>query len=95
MTAASASPSGPRPAPPTLDPAVGGGDSSRMFERIDANHDGYITPDEIDAASAHRFDRMDANHDGVLTPDERANGRHGYGGGPESGEPAQPLSPGG
>jgi Ca2+-binding EF-hand superfamily protein len=54
----------------------------RMFARLDANHDGYITKDEIAAAeTAHQqkaqqeapkraakmFDRLDANHDGQIT----------------------------
>ena len=44
---------------------------------MDANHDGYVTPAEIDAISAQRFARMDANHDGVVTPDERRAMRGG------------------
>ena len=36
---------------------------------LDADHDGFVTVAEIDAASAARFARMDANHDGVVTPD--------------------------
>lgn len=48
-----------------------GPDGSRMFDRLDANHDGYIDATEINAMLARRFARMDANHDGVLTADER------------------------
>ncbi|MHB8283306.1 MAG: EF-hand domain-containing protein [Caulobacteraceae bacterium] len=66
---------------------AGHGDPARQFDRLDLNHDGYITPDEIDAMSARRFSRMDANHDGVVTSDERSAVRGG-------GEDApQPLSP--
>ncbi len=65
-----------------------GGDPNRGFQRTDLNQDGYITPDEIDAASARRFARMDANHDGVVTPDERSAMHHGGGG-----DGVQPLSP--
>ena len=68
----------------------GFGDPTRQFQMMDANHDGYVTPAEIDVASAERFARMDANHDGVLTPDERRAMR---GGGMGGGEPAQPLPP--
>ncbi len=68
----------------------GFGDPARQFQMMDANHDGYVTPAEIDAASAERFARMDANHDGVLTPDERRAMR---GGGMGGGEPTQPLPP--
>jgi len=46
-------------------------DGSRMFDRFDTNHDGYLDATEINAILARRFARMDANHDGVLTEDER------------------------
>jgi len=46
-------------------------DGSRMFDRFDANHDGFLDATEINAVLAQRFARMDANHDGVLTDDER------------------------
>lgn len=46
-------------------------DGSRMFDRFDANHDGFLDAAEINAVLARRFARMDANRDGVLTPDER------------------------
>ena len=54
----------------------GGGDApkhdgSRMFDRFDANQDGFLDAPEINAVLARRFARMDANRDGVLTPDER------------------------
>lgn len=54
----------------------------RMFARLDTNHDGYISKDEIAAAQALRqqksqqdapkraarmFDRLDTNHDGQIT----------------------------
>lgn len=55
----------------------------RLFARLDANHDGFITKAEVDAAQAERadkmdkraarfdparmFDRLDANHDGQIT----------------------------
>ncbi len=54
-----------------------GGDPAEQFQMMDANHDGYVTPAEVDAASAARFARMDANHDGVITPDERRAMRGG------------------
>jgi Ca2+-binding EF-hand superfamily protein len=57
-------------------PASAGGDApkrdgSRMFDRFDANQDGFLDAAEINAVLARRFARMDANHDGVLTPDEQ------------------------
>jgi len=56
--------------------ASGGGgapkhDGSRMFDRFDTNHDGFLDATEINAVLARRFARMDGNRDGVLTPDER------------------------
>ena len=67
----------------------GGGDPGRQFQMIDANGDGYLTPAEIDEASARRFARLDADHDGLLTPDERRAMRHGGGEGGEPGSPPQ------
>jgi len=57
-------------------PASPGGDApkhdgARMFDRFDANQDGFLDATEINAVLARRFARVDANHDGVLTPDER------------------------
>ena len=67
----------------------GWGDPARQFQMLDADHDGFVTPAEIDAVSAARFTRMDANHDGVLTPDERMAMRHGGSrrGGPDAPSP--------
>src|SRR4051794_21095928 len=54
----------------------------KMFTRFDANHDGFISKDEVAAAQAqfearaaksapkrasHLFDRLDSNHDGQIT----------------------------
>jgi hypothetical protein len=50
-------------------------DPSRRFERMDANHDGYLDREEIRAALARRFQRMDRNGDGIVTPEERIAGR--------------------
>lgn len=48
-----------------------------LFDRVDSNHDGRITRDELEAAYAGRarkslqaFERADVNHDGVLTEAE-------------------------
>jgi Ca2+-binding EF-hand superfamily protein len=38
-----------------------------MFDRLDANHDGVLSKDEVRAARAETFDRIDTNHDGVVT----------------------------
>jgi Ca2+-binding EF-hand superfamily protein len=57
----------------------------KLFARLDTNHDGFVTQDEVQAsaeamharmatATAQRgsklFDRLDANHDGVVTQAE-------------------------
>jgi Ca2+-binding EF-hand superfamily protein len=63
-----------------------------MFNRLDPNHDGFLTKDEVAAASAQReakaeqraarfdpnklFDRIDANRDGQITAAEAEAGRH-------------------
>ena len=70
----------------------GRGNPIHQFEMLDSNHDGYVTPPEIDAVSAARFARMDANHDGVVTPEERMATRGGGPGG-EGGGTIQPLPP--
>lgn len=64
----------------------GGRDPARMFDRMDANHDGYLDRDEIRTALTARFHRMDRNGDGVLGPDERMAGR----GAKAAGNPATP-----
>jgi hypothetical protein len=51
-----------------------------MFARLDANHDGRVTPDEGRAMREqrrtemrqHAFERLDANHDGNISRDEFA-----------------------
>jgi Ca2+-binding EF-hand superfamily protein len=49
--------------------------ADRMFERIDADHDGVLTRAEVQAARGRMFDRLDADHDGVLTAAEFAAAR--------------------
>ena len=60
--------------------------AAAMFARLDANHDGFITKDELGAAAAQRaqkaqqraahfnasklFDGLDVNHDGQVSTDE-------------------------
>jgi hypothetical protein len=53
--------------------------AARMFQRFDANGDGFLDKSEIDAMLQRRFERLDANHDGIDTADERqaAHGRAG------------------
>jgi Ca2+-binding EF-hand superfamily protein len=57
----------------------------KHFARLDANHDGFVTQDEVEASAeaiharmsqgmaqhaAKMFDRIDANHDGIITQAE-------------------------
>jgi len=62
--------------------------TAAMFARLDTNHDGFVTKDELAATEAQReqkaqaraqrfdpskmFDRFDTNHDGKITADEVA-----------------------
>ena len=43
---------------------------ARMFDMQDRNNDGFVSADEIAAATAKRFKRMDKNSDGELSGDE-------------------------
>lgn len=49
------------------------------FMRSDANHDGFVSKDEMEAEHKKRFDEMfalaDANKDGKLSPEEMKAGR--------------------
>jgi hypothetical protein len=62
-------------------PVKPGSDPSQRFDRMDANHDGYLDQNEIRAAFTRHFQRMDLNGDGILTPDERKARRKGHGNG--------------
>jgi hypothetical protein len=54
--------------------------TDEMFGRLDADHDGRVTPDEMRAMGEHRreemrqhmFERVDANHDGNISREEFA-----------------------
>lgn len=46
--------------------------ATARFDKIDANHDGVLSPDEIKAYEAARIKGLDANGDGFLTADEIA-----------------------
>ena len=66
-------------------PALAKGRMGTMFEKIDANGDGYIDRAEIQAARDARFAAADTNGDGALSSDEMkaarddAQSRHGQG----------------
>lgn len=42
----------------------------KLFDQIDANHDGSITKDELKAFHRAKFDTIDSNHDGKITEAE-------------------------
>lgn len=50
-------------------------DPGRMFDRLDANADGFLDAAEIDALAARRFARLDRNGDGIVTTEERQAAR--------------------
>jgi hypothetical protein len=56
---------------PTAKPAKSAGDrAQKLFDRQDANKDGFVTKAEFVVASNARFDRCDANKDGKLAVGE-------------------------
>lgn len=44
--------------------------AGRMFDEMDANHDGVVTKKEFDAFHDKRFKELDANHDGKISREE-------------------------
>ncbi|KQP40874.1 hypothetical protein ASF49_19475 [Methylobacterium sp. Leaf104] len=52
-------------------PGKGPADPAKRFRRLDADRDGFVTAEEIDAVTAKRFARFDDNHDGRVTRAER------------------------
>jgi hypothetical protein len=60
----------------------GGKHGEKAFAKMDANGDGYLTPDEIGRAAEHRFHKIDTNGDGKIVASERAAAHHGRGGQP-------------
>jgi len=42
----------------------------QRFDRLDANHDGFLTPDEMPGPGARMIGRADADHDGKLARPE-------------------------
>jgi hypothetical protein len=66
-----------------------GGGFGGGFARADANGDGIVTRDEVEAQTRERFQRLDADGDGEVTRDEmRAQFGRGPGGGAGDGPPA-------
>lgn len=68
-------------------------EADKLWDRLDANHDGKIDSADRDARLLERFAKWDTNHDGVISKDEflafvharEAEGRDHRHGGPEGG----------
>lgn len=43
---------------------------ARWFSQVDRNHDGFLTPDELQADAERYFDVLDTSRDGQIDPDE-------------------------
>jgi Ca2+-binding EF-hand superfamily protein len=48
-----------------------------VFDRLDTNHDGVISPEEAQAARGRMFDKIDADHDGAITAAEIEAAKNG------------------
>jgi Ca2+-binding EF-hand superfamily protein len=46
------------------------GDKDAMFERMDSNHDGKVSPEEHAVEAKAMFENMDADHNGTVTEAE-------------------------
>ena len=57
---------GDQPGGPMMPPPPGGHHGAGMLERLDTNHDGKISRDEMRADMDKRFDKLDTNHDGFI-----------------------------
>ena len=44
--------------------------ADQVLQKLDTNHDGKLSPDEMRAPQLAAFAKADANHDGVVTPAE-------------------------
>jgi len=53
--------------------------ASKMFERMDQDHDGKLTLAEFSAREEKLFSRLDKNGDGIITRDELSSSRRGHG----------------
>jgi Ca2+-binding EF-hand superfamily protein len=58
-----------------LDQGERAGRKLQRFDRLDANHDGRLTREEIRAFQQARFERLDADADGFLSREESRTGR--------------------
>ncbi|MEH6535725.1 MAG: EF-hand domain-containing protein [Psychroserpens sp.] len=57
---------------------------ARLFEKMDNNNDGRLSPKEVKGPLANNFSKIDTNNDGFLTKEEiekapRPNGQRSQG----------------
>jgi Ca2+-binding EF-hand superfamily protein len=52
--------------------------AGKMFDRMDADHDGKLTLTEFASREEKLFSRLDKNGDGVITRDELSSSRRGH-----------------
>ena len=55
------------------------GQHGGRFEKFDANKDGVVTTQEVEAAALAKFNEADTNKDGKVTPEERKAVHEGEG----------------
>jgi hypothetical protein len=82
--------------PPAGGPAYGRMRHGGPLARLDANHDGQVTKDELLAAQQRQlrfFELADANHDGVVTRDEMRALREQWRARHHGVPPGQPVPP--
>ena len=53
-----------------VSPAPGMDGLQTWFARVDSNHDGMLTVEEMQADAERFFQELDTNHDGEIDPDE-------------------------
>jgi Ca2+-binding EF-hand superfamily protein len=54
-------------------------ETERMFARLDADADGFVSDAEVAAREPRMLNRLDADDDGVVTRDEALTARRGHG----------------
>ena len=64
-----------------------------MFSKLDANGDGFVTPEEVQAAAARRFAAIDVEHKGVITMAQVMAARDEPGAAPEGVSPQRRRRP--
>lgn len=91
------------PPPPDVPFAEIKADADKLWDRLDANHDGRIDETDRDARVLERFAQWDTNHDGMVSKDEflahihareAEHKAHDHRGPPPPGGPGDDMGPG-